>query len=149
MCLSACRLVWHYRFVASRFEHTARVTLSLSAPLLQHLVSSLDGGKDGSKNAAALIASIRALTTLVPRCTRAQLLGELARGRLMEGVRHAFLSTSLDLRRAVVALLVALHGVTSAGGAFARYTEAYLTPPQLKLLSIYIDKAASGVAAPV
>ena len=60
----------------------------------------------------------------------------------MEGVRSAFLSTSTDLRRAIVALLVSLHQSTASTGAFARYAEAYLTQPQQKLLSIYIGKAA-------
>lgn len=74
------------------------------------------------------------------------LLGELAKGRLMEGVRRAFLSTSTDLRRGVVSLLVALHKYTASTGAFARYAEAYLTLPQQKLLSIYISKGEGGVS---
>ncbi len=79
----------------------------------------------------------------MPRAALGLLLGELAKGRLMDGVRRAFLSTSTDLRRAVVALLVALHTATASTGAFARYAEAYLTPPQAKLLAIYIEKSAA------
>ena len=91
-------------------------------------------------SAAPVIACVRALERLVPRCALGLILGELAKGRLMEGIRRAFLSTSTDLRRAVVALLVALNTATIATGAFARYTEAYWTPPQQKLLAIYIEK---------
>lgn len=105
-------------------------------------------GGGGVTEAAALplTAAVRALERLVPRCATGLLLAELAKGRLMEGVRRAFLSTCTDLRRGVVALLVALHAATAATGAFARYAEAYLTLPQQKLLAIYIEKGAAAAA---
>ena len=95
--------------------------------------------------AIPLIACLKALERVLPRCPTGLILGELAKGRLMEGVRRAFLSTSTDLRRSVVSLLVTLHRVTAATGAFERYAEAYLTLPQQKLLSIYIAKAHEGL----
>jgi hypothetical protein len=108
------------------------------------LPSPSGAGAAADAGAAAAIACTRALERLVPRCALGLLLGELAKGRLMSNVSAAFLSTSTDLRRAVVALLVALHGATASTGAFARYTEAHLSLPQQKLLAIYIDKASSG-----
>ncbi len=108
-----------------------------------------EGGGGGVTEATALplTAAVRALERLVPRCATGLLLAELAKGRLMEGVRRAFLSTCTDLRRGVVALLVALHAATAATGAFSRYAEAYLTLPQQKLLAIYIEKSSAGGAA--
>ena len=37
-----------------------------------------------------------------------------------------------------------MHLLLRGTGAFARYAEAYLTVPQLKLLQLYIDKATDG-----
>ena len=113
---------------------------AIIANISSQSVPSVLAGTDAG--AIAAIATVRLLERLVPRCALGLLLGELAKGRLMEGVRSAFLSTSTDLRRAIVALLVSLHQSTAATGAFARYAEAYLTQPQQKLLSIYIGKAA-------
>ena len=101
----------------------------------------LDAAQLGADAVAVpTLACVGALERLFPRCPTALLLSEMAKGRLMEGVRRSFLSTSTDLRRGVVALLVALHTATASTGAFARYAEAYLTLPQQKLLSIYILK---------
>jgi hypothetical protein len=99
-----------------------------------------------SPDALALptLACIHALERLLPRCPTALLLSEMAKGRLMDGIRRSFLSTSTDLRRGVVALLVALHTATASTGAFSRYAEAYLSLPQQKLLSIYISKKEEG-----
>ena len=52
-------------------------------------------------------------------------------------------SNTLTVAQSAVTSLVsdlALNTATIATGAFARYTEAYLTPPQQKLLAIYIEK---------
>ncbi len=105
-----------------------------------------EGGSGGAQDAQALptLACIQTLERLFPKCPTSLLLSEMAKGRLMEGVRRSFLSTSTDLRRGVVAMLVALHAATSSTGAFARYAEAYLTLPQQKLLSIYISKGDAG-----
>jgi hypothetical protein len=100
-------------------------------------------------NPSVSIAALRALARLVPRLPSALLLAELGKGRVMEAIRRAFLSTSADVRRAVVTVLVEMHGRLKAAGtgaAFARYAEAYLSPPQQKLLQIYIEKAGDAAA---
>jgi hypothetical protein len=76
------------------------------------------------------VACLRCLARLVPRLPPPLLLGELGRGRLMEGLRRAFLSTSTDTRRSVVAVLVEMHLLLRGTGAFARYAgEQALEPP--------------------
>jgi hypothetical protein len=95
-----------------------------------------------SANGAGMAVScLRCLARLIPRVSPSLLLVELGKGRLMEALRRDFLSTSTDTRRCVVSALVEMHQVMRGTGAFARYAEAYLTPPQLKLLQLYVDKA--------
>jgi hypothetical protein len=95
-----------------------------------------------SANSAGMTVScLRCLARLIPRVPSSLLLAELGKGRLMEALRRDFLSTSTDTRRCVVSALVEIHQVMRGTGAFARYAEAYLTPPQLKLLQLYVDKA--------
>jgi hypothetical protein len=95
-----------------------------------------------SANSAGMAVScLRCLARLIPRVSPSLLLVELGKGRLMEALRRDFLSTSTDTRRCVVSALVEMHQVMRGTGAFARYAEAYLTPPQLKLLQLYVDKA--------
>jgi len=92
------------------------------------------------------VAAFKALARLVPRTPAHLLLNECGRGRLLEAAAAAFGSPSTDVRRSVVALLVAL--ALALGHHFTRYAEAYLTEPQQKLLAIYVAKAAgAGVGA--
>jgi hypothetical protein len=94
-----------------------------------------------AKSAGMTVSCLRCLARLIPRVPSSLLLAELGKGRLMEALRRDFLSTSTDTRRCVVSALVEIHQVMRGTGAFARYAEAYLTPPQLKLLQLYVDKA--------
>jgi hypothetical protein len=57
-------------------------------------------------------------------------------------LRQAFGSEATDVRKAVVAVLVALHQLLRS--AFIPFAESYLNVQQQKLLQIYIDKANSG-----
>jgi len=91
-----------------------------------------------------VIAAYRALTRIVTRLPPMFLVSELEKGRLMQAIAAHFLSTSTDVRRAVVQILVQLH--VALGAALARYVEAYLTTPQRKLLNIYIEKETSAAA---
>ena len=94
-----------------------------------------------ANGAGMAVSCLRCLARLIPRVPPSLLLAELGKGRLMEALRRDFLSTSTDTRRCVVSALVEMHQVMRGTGAFARYAEAYLTPPQLKLLQLYVDKA--------
>lgn len=66
----------------------------------------------------------------------------------MEGLRRAFLSTSTDTRRSVVAALVEMHLLLRGTGAFARYAgELALEPPRIALCDA--PQAANFHAAPL
>lgn len=111
----------------------------------QHLVGCLAEAPVTSGGPAAAAQStcvLRALARTIPRLPSGLVLRELDAGRLMEGLTAAFGSESTEVRKAVVAVLVALHGLLRA--AFAPFAEAYLSVQQQKLVQIYIEKA--GVA---
>jgi hypothetical protein len=126
--------------------------LDLLPSVAQHLVTCLAAEMDATPptpggaasaaatgadaRAASALVVLRALIRLAPRCSTGLLLSELAKGRLMEGIRRAFLSSSTDVRRAVVGILVEVALVLAPTNAFARYAEAHLTLPQQKLLQI-------------
>jgi hypothetical protein len=110
-----------------------------------------DGSVDFAAGAAAhqavTVAALTALARLTPRVAPPVLLAECDKGRLLEAAARHFLSTSTDVRRAVVSLLVALQLRLEA--AFLRYVEAYLSVPQQKLLAIYVAKQQEATAGGV
>jgi CLASP N terminal len=107
---------------------------------LVHLVAAIAGSPCAIPELSAIcIASFRALTRCVPRMPSHYLLNECAKGRLMTAAVEGFNSPSTEVRRSVVQLLAALS--ISLRSHFTRYVDAYLTVPQSKLLSIYVEKA--------
>lgn len=107
---------------------------------LVHLIAAIAGSPCAIPELSAIcIASFRALTRCVPRIPSHYLLNECAKGRLMTAAVDGFNSPSTEVRRSVVQLLAALS--ISLRSHFTRYVDAYLSVPQSKLLSIYVEKA--------
>jgi len=133
--------------VANVLERTLEeVTDRLPPDLaLAHCVTCLTSADPGDAGQAAPVSvCLRILARLLPALPPQTLVHELGKGRLMEGVRRAFLSTSTDVRRSVVGLLVELWACLEDSDLFARDVASYLTAPQQKLLDIYIRKGADA-----
>lgn len=119
-------------YEAGKREATRMIALML--PFLSH-------GVDDCTSQASQLVVLRTIAMLVKHLSSAQLIELISD---VAGSVCPFLNHSLvDIRQAVIVLLVEMYAILGEG--VYSYIRG-LTPPQKKLLTIYIEKRISGLA---